>query len=105
MRLKAWMDERRVPQVYLAYFGTGDPRAYGIAYRPVYLYMDFRQQEPKTLPGVGDVLAASVTLLQGAYVTNPAAGRLLRQVRGALSPIGRAGDSILIYRLPPLGPP
>lgn len=105
LRLKAWMDERDVREIHLAYFGTGDPRAYGIAYRPMQLYLDFRQQEPKSEPGIGEILAASVTLLQGAYITDPAAGRLLQQVRDTLRPIGRAGDSILIYRLPPLAPP
>jgi 4-amino-4-deoxy-L-arabinose transferase-like glycosyltransferase len=105
LRLKAWMDERGVREVHLAYFGTGDPRAYGIAYRPMQMYLDFRQQEPKSQPEIGEVLAASVTLLQGAYITNPAARPLLRQVRDTLHPIGRAGDSILIYRMPPLAPP
>jgi hypothetical protein len=49
----------------------------------------------------GDYLAASVTLLQGLYVTDPATADWLARVRDGLEPTARAGDSIFIYQIPP----
>jgi hypothetical protein len=145
--------------VYLAYFGTADPKAYGIPFRKVFRVHDFEPSEPTVRPGSGDVLAVSVTLLAGVYIEADrevadevrrrglasdlrlrdwialrdgriargerfpplsewlvASGILtgverrevesgllstwMRGVRETLIPIGRAGDSILIYRIP-----
>ncbi len=157
--LRAWMEEHGVPEVHLAYFGTADPAAYGVRYRKVKMVHDFHPETPSSLPASGDVLAVSVTLLQGVYLDRdrtfaeeaerrgivPAESvkrwialrdtSLMRgaaypplpqwmveqgiltpgqrkdveaallatwmdRVRTTLTPIGRAGDSIYLYRLP-----
>ena len=66
-RLKRWMDSHGVTQVDLAYFGTADPRAYGINFRKVALFMDFYPDLPVVRPEPSRYLAASVTLLSGVY--------------------------------------
>ena len=157
--LRAWMEEHAIPEVHLAYFGTADPAAYGIRYRKVMMVHDFYPDNPSSLPASGDVLAVSVTLLQGVYLDRdrtfaeeaerrgivPAEsvrrwlalreesltrgapypslpewmvrqGILTREQRGSvesallitwmdrvrttLTPIGKAGDSIYLYRMP-----
>jgi hypothetical protein len=100
-RLARWMRENGVPQVMLAYFGAGDPGGYGITFRKVCLVEDFEPGVRHRKPMAGDYLAASVTLLQGLYVTDPATADWLARVRDGLEPTARAGDSILIYHLPP----
>jgi hypothetical protein len=62
------MDQAGVPQVDLAYFGTADPRAYGIDYRKVVMVHDFRPDDPAVRPGSGRWFAVSKTLLQGVYL-------------------------------------
>ncbi len=158
-QLRRWMEEKGIGEVHLAYFGTTDPRSYGIRYRKVVMVHDFHPEEPPSLPGPGDIFAVSVTLLQGVYVDRdrPFAEEVVRRgwiapdrirerlreadrkmlagepfprlatwavatgliteaqrrdaesallptlldrVRETLEPVGRAGDSILIYRLP-----
>jgi len=99
-RLKAWMDARGVDRVHLAYWGTGDPRAYGIDYRKLAFFHDYRTSEPASAPGAGDHVAVSVTLLQGLGAPSQEMARFLRRLRDQLTPVGRAGDSILIYQLP-----
>ena len=149
-RLRAWMDENSVSEIDLAYFGTADPRAYGIAFRKVVLFFDFYPDLPAVRPETGRVVAISATLLQGLYLDRdrqfareairrgmvtrarveelllsrrgrvadgmvaqglltPDQRRAIEQdlvatwmdrVRTTLTPIGRAGDSILIYRIP-----
>jgi len=67
-RLKRWLDAHGEPEVHLAYFGTGDPKAYGIRYRKLRMVHDFRPWEPERRPGQGDLLAVSVNLLHGLYL-------------------------------------
>lgn len=157
--LKAWIDAHGGETVYLAYFGTADPKAYGIPYRKVILVHDFYPAEPSSRPGPGELLAVSVTLLQGVYLESdrelaeesvrrgwvpmpkikewvalrdersargqrypriadwlvatgalsdeqrreaetPLLSTWMRRIRDSLVPVGRAGDSILIYRMP-----
>lgn len=90
-RLREKMEEHRLPEVYLMYFGTGDPRAYGIRYRKVKMAFDFRPGEPEEVPPPGSVVAASIFLLQfeGYDVAALTAAAF-----------DRAGDSILLYRVP-----
>ncbi len=99
-RLGDWMARAGVPTIHLAYFGTGDPENEGVPYRKVYRFMDLSSEHPATLPGPGDTLAVSVTLLQGLYCSDPEVRALLDAVRTRLTPIGKAGDSIFIYRIP-----
>lgn len=158
-RLREWMDENHVPKVHLAYFGTADPAAYGIRYEKLKMVHDFYPDAPSSLPGSGEILAVSVTLLQGVYLDRDrtfaeeaerraivpgdsvkrwlalrdgsltrgaeypslpewmvAQGMLteeqrrdveavllstwMERVRTTLTPIGKAGDSIYLYRMP-----
>ena len=159
IRLKRWMTAHAVAEVDLAYFGTADPRAYDIAFRKVFLFIDFYPDLPVARPESDRYLAASVTLLAGIYMdadrvfanellqrgfasrstideylgdseSRAAHGdplvhiadwmterglitsdqRLaaedgipatwLRNARDKLTPVGWAGDSIAIYRIP-----
>jgi hypothetical protein len=149
-RLGAWMRKTGTREIDLAYFGTADPRAYGIAFRKVVLFFDSYPDLPAVRLESGRVVAISATLLQGLYldherqfareairrgmVTRARVEEFLRSRRGrvadgmvaqglltedqrraieedlvatwmdrvrtTLTPIGRAGDSILIYRIP-----
>ncbi len=158
-RLRAWIERNGVKQVHLAYFGTADPKAYGIPYRKVTLVHDFYPAEPASRPGSGEYLAVSVTLLQGFYtdpdkefakevvgrgwassgqlqdfvkyrerlfdvtrrvpslgewmvekgiltpdqrraVEEPLLTTWLLKIRETLVPVGRAGESSLIFRIP-----
>jgi 4-amino-4-deoxy-L-arabinose transferase-like glycosyltransferase len=67
-RLRRWMDANGAAEVDLAYFGTADPKAYGIAFNKVALFLDFSPDMPVTRPEPGRLLAASVTMLQGVYL-------------------------------------
>jgi hypothetical protein len=98
-KVKRWMDENRVEEIHLAYFGTADPRAYGIRYRKMYQFLDFRPEEGASFPKPGEYLAVSVTLLQGLYVTEPTTEAVLRKLRESAKPVGTAGPSIFIFRI------
>ena len=99
-RLGHWMARANLPEIHLAYFGTGNPEGEGVRFRKVYRFMDLSPEKPTSLPGAGDILAVSVTLLQGSYVHPPEVRSLLDAVRTRLTPIAQVGDSILIYRIP-----
>ncbi|MGH7790498.1 MAG: ArnT family glycosyltransferase, partial [Candidatus Binatia bacterium] len=90
-RLREKMEEHGLPSVYLLYFGTADPHAYGIAYRKVRMFYDFHRQQPDVIPPPGSVVAASLSLMQ---LQQFALGLL------ELEPFDMAGDSIYLYRLP-----
>ena len=159
IRLERWMKAHDVAEVDLAYFGTADPRAYGIEFRKVFLIVDFFPELEVVRPESGRYLAASVTLLRGVYMDADRAfvkeilrrgfveeshvgeylddsdarrsrglpivhvpdwmtergfltadqrraaedvlpATWLRNVRETLTPVGWAGDSIAIYRMP-----
>ena len=92
-RLESWMDARGVAEVDLAYFGTADPRAYGIRFRKVFTFLDFRPGEPAALPEPGHVFAASVSVLQGLFV--PTDRDFVREaVRRGWVPRARAEDYV-----------
>jgi len=149
-RLKTWMDRHAVSEIDLAYFGTADPAAYGIAFRKVALFFDFHPERPAVRLESGRTVAISATLLQGLYLDRErefareairrgfttrsaieatlrgvsahvadrmtSAGLVTREQRAAIeadlvatwmervrttmTPIGWAGDSIAIYRIP-----
>ncbi len=67
-RVKAWMEESGTPEIYLAYFGTADPAAYGIRYHKTIMVHDFHPERPRRMPHSGDLIAISVNLLQGLYL-------------------------------------
>ncbi len=93
-RLKAKMRERVIDSVNLMYFGTADPRAYGVRYRKCHMHPDLRPREPVERPLPGEYLAISVTHLQ--LMEGPLADLLRRE----LKPIDTVGDSMLLYQLP-----
>lgn len=107
--------------VYLAWFGSADPRAFGVDARPLPSFFAWTRTPPGPLePGV---YAISATLLQGVYTKTPGPwtplyeeayqlsrggrfeayealrfGRLAAHLRQR-EPDGRAGWSILLYRV------
>lgn len=99
-RLKTWLERHAVESVDLAYFGTADPVAYGISFRPFYMVFDFQGRGRGAFPEPGRYLAVSHSLLQGLYVTDPEVRAFFAKVRATMTPVGRAGDSILIFRMP-----
>jgi 4-amino-4-deoxy-L-arabinose transferase-like glycosyltransferase len=158
-RLATWQRAHGGEPVSLAYFGTADPRAYGLDYEKLVWVHDFRPQEPSVRPASGDLLAVSLNLREGLYLERdrelaravfergwmdtptirrytemrlqrirdavPYPGfaawatgeRLLTEaqvldasqdllptffarLRDTQEPVGRAGDSIVLYRLP-----
>lgn len=94
LRLNKYMTDHGISSVQLAYFGHGLPEFYGIRYEPL-----------ADIPRPG-YAAISASLLQGhpyllTYRSPPqfAAFDQFRRLR-ELQPVGRAGASILIYRIP-----
>ncbi len=74
-------------RVAMRYFGTANPQAYGVQADAI--------PRLKRPPQDYDLLAVSVSPLQGAYAQADDPFRELRE----LQPVGRAGFSILIYDL------
>ena len=95
-RLKGWMDTHGVEEVKLSYFGSASPSYYGIhAERlPGYSAPHPPRVTREILPG--DIIAVSATNLQGVYL-DPEDRPLMERLR-RLTPAGRVGRSILIYR-------
>ncbi|MDP3727546.1 MAG: hypothetical protein Q8R35_02810, partial [bacterium] len=101
-RLAKFVERENIRQIRLDYFGGGNPYYYlGTAFEP--------WQSAKGYPPAGGWFAISATFQMGAYGA-PAKGftrkpedsyRWLEPFR----PVGRAGTSIFIYRLPEEPPP
>jgi hypothetical protein len=97
--LKEYMDREGLPMVYLSYFGTAPPEAYGIRYQelPSFGAVDWPPREVDRMPrDARQVLAVSVTNLQGAYLGEPGPYRLFYKER---TPIAKIGYSIWVYDL------
>jgi hypothetical protein len=97
--LSRWLEERHIREpINLCYFGTADPRYYGIRHRNLlggYVFENDRVFE--ALPGL---LAMSASNLVGVIYTPQTRGRWLQFLNGTHAElVGRAGYSILIYRL------
>lgn len=67
-RLPAVMEREGIDRVHLAYFGTGDPRAYGFEWVKTVLVSDFYPDEPERRPGSGEHLAVSLNIREGLYL-------------------------------------
>jgi Dolichyl-phosphate-mannose-protein mannosyltransferase len=67
-RLARWMRAHRVTTIDLAYFGSADPRAYGIDFQKVVMFLDTYPDRPAVRPAPGDLVAVSATILQGVYL-------------------------------------
>jgi len=93
--LKAWMVSHNVDEISLAYFGTADPRYYGI--QCIYLpgsppFIPAESQRAPRLPGY---VAVSATLMSGAYVDERR--RDFYKPLLALTPAASIGHSINVY--------
>jgi 4-amino-4-deoxy-L-arabinose transferase-like glycosyltransferase len=89
--LRRFMDEEGVPVVYLSYFGSALPEAYGIDYVPLRSFFDL---PPRSAPAEEPrFVAISATNLAGSYVDN--------QFRTLLhaDPYRVLGHSMFIYRI------
>jgi len=95
-RLKSWMDEHAVRHIKLSYFGSADPAYYGIDCERLPGYAAPHPPRVTRELRPGDVVAVSVTHLQGVYL-EPEDRPMMEKLRST-RPIGRAGYSILIYR-------
>jgi hypothetical protein len=91
--LKKFMTDHGIGKVQLAYFGHGLPEFYGVAY------------EPLSLPAKPGYAAISVSLLQGhpyllTYLSPPQIAEFgqFRAISN-LQPVGRAGYSMMIYKI------
>jgi hypothetical protein len=95
-RLKAWMDGHGVDRVKLSYFGSASPSYYGI--HAVRLPGYSAPHPPRITREIhpGDIVAVSVTNLQGVYLDAEDLP-LMERLRG-LKPVGRVGRSIFVYR-------
>jgi 4-amino-4-deoxy-L-arabinose transferase-like glycosyltransferase len=102
VKLRRWLDENRIEEpINLCYFGTADPRYYGIRHRNLFLGYEYEPDNgfAARVPGV---LAISATNYVGSAWDAQAREEWRRFLEATKArPIGRAGKSILIYRLPP----
>jgi tetratricopeptide (TPR) repeat protein len=98
--LKQWMTRERVSRIGLAYFGTADPRYYGIDYTPLPAATPgFRLPSapawgPPPLPGY---VAVSATVLTGVYLDPE--WQLFYEGLRRLTPAAVIGNSIFVYWL------
>lgn len=96
--LKRWMDQNRVRSIYLAYFGTADPRYYGIRFvhLPGFPFY-YAGHAPTDIGETPKYFAVSATNLQGVYL-GPADREIISRFQNE-KPIAKIGHSIFIYRL------
>jgi hypothetical protein len=95
--LRAYMEENRIDKVNLSYFGCTNPKYYGINYNylPGYIVLPADYEYPQTDIQNCRYFAISATMLQGLYLPDKDLYRYFRSIE----PCGRAGYSILIYKL------
>jgi hypothetical protein len=98
-RLAGWMRESGVSRIKLSYFGSAPPSYYGIDAEALPGYTAPHETHVTREIWAGDIVAVSATNLQGVYL-EPEDRALLARFRDE-EPIGRAGWSILIYRVSP----
>jgi len=94
--LKAYMEREGVARLKLSYFGTAEPRFYGILCDRLPGY----PPPPDAVKAVepGELVAVSATNLEAVYLSDdPDAERLMRRLKRQ-QPIAWIGYSILIYR-------
>lgn len=96
-KLRAWLDQRGVnAPINLCYFGTADPRSYGIRHRNI--AFGYEYEPDNGFYAVPGFIAVSATHLIGPGYDPKARAELRKFLadRGARE-VGRAGYSILIY--------
>ncbi len=94
--LKAYMDREGLPMIYLSYFGSAPPAAYGIRYQYLPGYSTFKASSDN-LPNYSqrEVLAISVLNLQGILLTDHRLYHWLYE----RTPVAKIGWSIFVYDL------
>jgi hypothetical protein len=94
--LAAWMRGQGLARIKLSYFGSAEPAAYGVA--ADLLPGTTSPPSPHVRRDVqpGDVVAVSVTNLQGVYLDGADAAMLARFRE--LRPVAEIGGSIRVYR-------
>jgi hypothetical protein len=95
-RVEPWMRSHGIRSYKLSYFGTAFPRYYGITGEMLPGYSSPRVPRVTREVRPGDILAVSATNLQGIYIEDEDQP-LMARIR-QLSPIGRIGYSILVFR-------
>jgi hypothetical protein len=98
--LKRWMTREKVNMVYLSYFGTARPEAYGIEYMALPSVFGLTRPVADMDPGRARYVAISATNLRGLYMQfphyEPFRERLAR-LRTKSVPKAVLGGSIYIY--------
>ena len=90
------LSRRGNPPVALAYFGSGDPAAYGLNYVPLAIVANVERRGNAALEKDRPVLlAVSETNLVGTYYRDPAVFDWLR----SRTPVAKPGGSIWLYDL------
>lgn len=99
--LAAWQDAHPNTRLYVNYFGSVDPGAYGIRYinLPGSIYLNPDQRWPDA-PGV---IAISASRLQGMHMSDELRDRYRALLEGQ-QPIDILGGSIYLYEYPPISP-
>lgn len=92
--LRAFMQERGIDQVALAYFGSALPEGYGIRYVAMPSFLELPAQDP----GAPRYLVVSVTLLTGNYVRGDPYAALR-----AVKPVAIVADTLYVFDLRALG--
>lgn len=101
-RLKAFLDQRKIPEIKLSYFGNGSPRHLHLHHVmiPFGNWYSYREREwtytEQFQPG--DYVAISATNYVGV-LEDSHRRYYLDRLRG-LTPIAEVGHSILVFRLP-----
>jgi hypothetical protein len=107
--LRNYMDEHNIASVNLIYFGTANPRSYGVRCK---FFMPPRHWPSSAMSQIqisdfsenstvnqGDYFAVSVTLLEETCSESPFFSRILKMFREE-TPVARIGYSIYLYRSP-----
>ena len=97
--LKGWLRQRGIKDpICLCYFGSADPRSYGIAYYDMPWADVMRQRNLVLKPG--NLIAISATTMQGVYLSEE--GRAaLKQVLQKSKLVDTVGYSIFIFEYQP----
>ena len=95
--LKAWMDETHLKRIYLTYFGTDRPDAYGIRSRRLPGYGQLVGAESVTIPRnePRHIVAVSFNHLRGLFLNDPELYRFLRD----RPPLTSLDGSIYVFDL------
>jgi 4-amino-4-deoxy-L-arabinose transferase-like glycosyltransferase len=95
--LAAWLRSHPVGRIKLAYFGSADPRYYGIDCELLPGYTAPPPPHVTRHVRPGDVVAVSATILQGLYV-EPAMHPFFARLR-ASEPLAVVAHTIFVYRV------